>query len=611
MNSLSPIVFPITETTNYGPMYFKGSNFFLNNATKCIYLSCGGRLSTDTYFNSFSIEKWVKYTNVNKIFLKLSAKGIFNLKIVNSYLAFDNVISNVVKSFIVTNDMMKELIIDLTFCKKLKGIIYFEVEALENVIIKDAAYCTDVEFNLPNLALVICTFKREPYIHRFVNNFKNYHLCNNLQAFIVDNGKTLSDKDFPMNIKLIANRNYGGAGGFSRGMIEVRSFNHSAKPGKHLDFIILMDDDILVDFSVFDKLLPFLSLRKTKYNNYFFAGTMCSLDDKKIQYERYGKWCGSGFTQMSPNFDLEQKICVLKNERSDYFTFGTAGWWFSCFSTEMLTPNNLAFPCFFRGDDIEFTIRNGSNIMTLNGINVWHEPFYKKYSIVAEDYYLLRNTLVLNTLYLNWIGPISNIKYLFKRFSKSIIKYDYDSAELIIRALKDYSKGCAFFKSTNPEELNNELSKFNHKLLSMDQLVNEYVADDFIGNALNKHDKNKLAKIIRFLTFNGNLLPSMLLKNEFSVALVGYGARAINFYRMKKVLNYDLFSEKGYYTERNFKKATLLTLRFIRAAVLYKIRFEKIKKDYQCNFHDLQTQTFWEKYLGINDKNQNQNQMSL
>ena len=46
--------------------------------------------------------------------------------------------------------------------------------------------------------------------------------------------------------------------------------------------------------------------------------------------------------------------------------------------------NNYPFPCFFRGDDVEFTIRNESKIINLNGLNVWHEPFYKKYSIVSE-----------------------------------------------------------------------------------------------------------------------------------------------------------------------------------------------------------------------------------
>ena len=105
------------------------------------------------------------------------------------------------------------------------------------------------------------------------------------------------------------------------------------------------------------------------------------------------------------------------NEKEEKYANGTAGWWFSCFSVDIIGKNNYPFPCFFRGDDVEFTIRNESKIINLNGLNVWHEPFYKKYSIVSENYYLLRNMLVVNALYTK-MGYKDNIRYLtYKKYN--------------------------------------------------------------------------------------------------------------------------------------------------------------------------------------------------
>lgn len=601
MINLYSILYPNIEVLNYPKLYFKGNGYIINREEKQIYINAGCYVSTDTYYNSLSVEKWHYYTTLNDLILRLKCKGRFEVRIMNSYLAFDDVVSKSLESHSYNSNGEDFIYIDLNKYRNLEGILYFQIIALSDTVFYSGEYFTHQQVAIPNLSIVICTYKRESYVGKFIRNLQNYEYKKYLEVFIIDNGNTLTNLKNEDNVHILSNRNYGGAGGFSRGMIEVKKYNKNPKFTKHLDYIILMDDDIYIDFHVFDRLFSFLAFRKQEYSNYFFAGTMCSLDDKKIQYERYGKWSGNGFKQMSPNYNLESLKCILKNEKVEYLELATSGWWFCCYSTDMLTPNNFAFPCFFRGDDVEYTIRNGSNIITLNGVNVWHEPFYKKYSITAEDYYLLRNTLVLNTLYLSWINAKDNIKYLFKRFSKSIIKYDYNSAELIIKALVDYSCGPKFFINTNPEKLNQEISKYNHKLVEMNELATEFVSDDLVNIIVNENDRNKIFKVIRFMTFNGNLIPTFLCR-EWSISFVGYGARAINFYRAKRVLNYDPYARKGYYTQRSFMRAAKLTVKFLKHALVYVYHFEKIKKDYQCNFHILQTETFWEKYLGLNVK---------
>lgn len=598
LSKISPILFPTMETSNYEKMYFKGKSFYYKD--KNLFINKLGELSTDTYYNSFSVKKWDEYTDLRELYLQFLCKGSFRLSIINTSLAFNKISENIVYCKIFDYKNENELVINLSTFLKEDGIISFKVEAFSDVEMRDISYSTSQNIQLPNIGLVICTFKREKYIKRFIESFEKYDKNDKLYAYIIDNGNTLKHNNVSSKIKILKNKNYGGAGGFSRGMLEVKHFNETTNDNK-IDYIILMDDDIYVDFNIYYKLMSFLSLRKKEFNNYFLAGAMCSLDNKEWQYERYAQWCGNTFIQMSPGFDLTNIWCILENEMIEKVDLGTSGWWFCCFSTNILGSNNYPFPCFFRGDDVEFTIRNGSNIMTLNGINVWHEPFYKKYSIVSEDYYLLRNTLVLNTLYLNWVSAIDNIKYIFKRFAKSIIKYDYCSAELIIKALIDYQKGVAFFENTNPEELNKTLTQYNHKLVKIDKLKKSYRYKDIENNIVNENDSSKISKCFRFLTFNGNLLPWFMLRGE-GASFIGYGSRAINFYRKHSVLNYDPYTKKGYITSRDFLLAVKLTLNFIKEAIKYYFRYDEVQKDYQTNFAKLQTEKFWRNYLEIEER---------
>ena len=65
--------------------------------------------------------------------------------------------------------------------------------------------------------------------------------------------------------------------------------------------------------------------------------------------------------------------------------------------TKLIKENGLPLPIFVRGDDIEFSMRNNKEIVSLNGINVWHDPFILKYNEIMEDYYLPRN-MIMNAL---------------------------------------------------------------------------------------------------------------------------------------------------------------------------------------------------------------------
>lgn len=597
MQKLYSFIYPYKDFVKIEELYIHGTDYIINPYEEEIQILKGGNLHTCSYYNSFSLEKWTKYTELSSLILTLKAKGKFVLNINIKYLTAGDYLDKTVFNQIYNFEEFKEIEIDVSSALNHPGLLYFEMIALNDTcVFSSSSYRTNQSFRLPNLGIVICTFKREPYIHNFIKNFNFSPLKENILVFISDNGKTL-EKQNNERVFVFPNRNVGGAGGFTRGMIEIQAYNNKERE-KKIDYVLLLDDDIVIDFNIFERLLSFLALRYPRYANYFLAGSMCSLDYPFLQYERYSSWRGNSFVQSCANYDLRDINTVVTNEREDHLNNCSSGWWFSCFSVKMISKNNYPFPCFFRGDDIEFTIRNGSNLITLNGINVWHEPFYKKYSIISENYYLFRNTLVINSLYLNEIKCKNYIKYLFKRFVVSIITYDYKSAELLIMAWKDYCKGTAFFVETDSEELNKSLMKLNYQLEPLEEKIEEYRFDDINYEIYNKSDKSKISSFIRHITLNGFLIPKVFYKN-FSFSNMGFAARYINFYCTKTVFNFDPFTRKGYFTQVNKFRAIKLLLKFFKQALYFSMNFNRIKGDYQQNFWKLQTEEFWQNYLDI------------
>ena len=475
--------------------------------------------------------------------------------------------------------------------------ISFDVRANEDTTVFSAEYACTAKPQSVNAALSVCTFKREPYVYRLIDDYKSFS-NENVQVFISDNGCTLVDPLVP-GVHIFPNKNYGGAGGFTRCMLEVKRYNKTAE--KPITHMVLMDDDILLDLRIIKKLLSLLSILREDYNNYFVCGAMCSLDQPNLQYERNSLFLGgNNFAQFGANYNLqEQHLCIINEEDEDltYQTPQTAGWWFCCMNVKIINKNNYPFPCFFRGDDIEYALRNGSKVITLNGLNVWHEPFYKKYSNTAENYYLPRNTMVVNLLYR--AGAVEeSLRYLFERMRSCLIQYDYDGAELVNQAMEDFFKGPLFFAQQDAEKLNKHLSTYNHKQISFREALGEYNYSDIVWQVNQCSDANRFVKFVRKITLNGYLIPKFLYK-DFRISGVGFRGRSYSYFRRKKVFNADTYSYSGYFTAINKRLALHQFLRFKKNERFYKKHFEELKSEYSLNFPKLQTEDFWVKYLNI------------
>ena len=191
-----------------------------------------GKVWFDTYFNGLSIEKWTKYTIVKDISLKLNISGRFKVSLINKEKIGTNISKKVLSEQILESEVPREFVLPYMDGSN-RGMYTFELEALEDgSIFYGGAYAADVderEIRTVKIGIGICTFKREAFIEKNLKIINEAVLENEasplwgrMEVFIADNGKSLDiEKLQSDSIHIYPNRNLGGAGGFTRDMIEM------------------------------------------------------------------------------------------------------------------------------------------------------------------------------------------------------------------------------------------------------------------------------------------------------------------------------------------------------------------------------------------------------
>lgn len=340
---------------------------------------------------------------------------------------------------------------------------------VSNVLIKDNSVFVECEsVQKVNCAIIFCTYKREKYITKNVKYLLE-NLKNNpdfdCKIIVIDNAKTLSQSDFNSNIILIENDNTGGSGGFKRGMEEA------AKIGGFTHFI-LMDDDVEIDFISIQKLLNFLRFLKPEYRDLAVAGSMLYMDKPTIQFEAGGHFGKDGKQKAFGHFfDLSSADNLALNERENDINYG--GWWFMCMPFKCIEEGNFPLPFFLKYDDVEYALRNKLQIITLNGVGVWHEKFETKYNSSSE-YYNIRNYLYLCSLYCDNFTAKKAEKIAQKRIREKTKRQQYKMAEAVRLGYKDFLKGMDFLKNLNPEENHKRVCQLNYEFLSYDEIAKRY-----------------------------------------------------------------------------------------------------------------------------------------
>ena len=411
-------------------------------ANGTLHIATGSTLSFDTYFNSFFETPWRLHTRLDGLTLRLNVTGKFDVRVFRRAPG--------------RRDMMHQEVIlgdgpvDIRMSHRVvnfrqNGVLALELTARDGPArFIDAAWVTDEpELNATGLALAFCTFNREADITAVLGSIIGDAVVLDRLAriYVVNQGcpNLAGNPAFADliaqsggKLRLIEQGNFGGAGGFGRGML-------AALDDPAVTHVALLDDDIVVEPDSLLRMAAFFALAtsdvalgghmldRAQPTSLFEAGAIISDRHWTFLPQHHGCDIGNPHT-LEP---LNHPTPIHYN-----------GWWCCGFPLSLVRQVGLPLPCFIRGDDMEYGWRlHQQHVPTIAfpGIAVWHEPFYLRIGS-WHLYYETRNMLVASSLHAPFV-PRDVVRRMVRHLVMHLLTFRYYSASLIIMGIRDYLAG--------------------------------------------------------------------------------------------------------------------------------------------------------------------------
>ena len=434
------------QSADVGNLYLRMRSGTADMRNGMCVLSPNSEISTDTYFNVFSSSKYAEYTRAKEITITTSVSGNLFVEL-RSF-------SDTGERTIETRNINSEEPVEVRFLFRidpLRGekttlhyLVYHSHE--ESVIHSFGSYTSDLKPDTIDLGIVICTFKREERVTRTLSKIDKtmsddrYGLEDRTTVYVVDNGRTLDEASINYNhVKLIPNENDGGAGGFTRGIIESRKNRKT--------HTLLMDDDIELDPNVIYKTFNLISILNDEHKEAFILGGMLLPETPNIQYEAGAEYL-QRFRHGKHMLNFSSVDALLQNDDWEPADYG--GWWYMCMPEN--ATGELPLPLFIKLDDVDFGLRRMRDHIVMNGIGIWHDSFESKTNPVTDYYFLRRNTLILHALYGKNNGIRAGIGHL-RRMLHCIKEGKNNEYCYTRKAVNDFLKGPEFIENAKQAEV--------------------------------------------------------------------------------------------------------------------------------------------------------------
>jgi galactofuranosylgalactofuranosylrhamnosyl-N-acetylglucosaminyl-diphospho-decaprenol beta-1,5/1,6-galactofuranosyltransferase len=578
-NRLINFIFPSIQVCSEESLYFRlKNNAYYDYTSRQLSFSEYGEVLFDTYFNAFSLGKFKTYTTVNQLSLTVNGKGLFQLSFYA--LGYGKALRCVQQNML---DLSGLMCIPLHSFEELDdGIIYVRLKCIGvQGQLHSLAYVTETAPQAEvKLGIVITHFKREKNVKNAIRRLRdglleNSVYKNSIQLMVVDNSNTLLEQDCEGAI-VIRNKNYGGSGGFTRGLLHLKhdgSFTHC----------LFMDDDASCEIESIRRTITFLQYAKNE--KLCIAGALLWENFPFLQHENGAAYSHGIVRPLKTNVDLRNPVNVMLNEMEERVDYGA--WWY--FAFPITEAKHLAFPFFVRGDDITFSLQNKFKIITLNGVCSWGESFTHKIAAM-ERYLTMRSTLQMAIL--NQPSAESKkaaARFFVKQVLNDLKTYNYDRANLMCEAMNDVLRGRDFWlQNISMDEKRKELTQFiqEEKIQKMPS-VHEFPSGVF------GVPEGIIRKLVRKLSLNGHLIPDFLLKQE-TYRLDRYQENIPkNTFRKRHLVYYDQTSRQGYYTTHSKKKFFKTLLSCAKGYLAYTSRFDDLVRQFSHATQEYMSVEFW------------------
>ncbi len=593
---LQNIIFPRSEVCQCEDLYFHSEGDF-RVESGVLYMESGTKISFFSYFNAFSVGKWLKYTTAHNIGLTLELSGQCHLTL--RHAVYDNEV--VKRETIGSHDIVHvgRKVFSAGFEEdRQEGIFYFELEAASPVSVFGGSFygISETSRNVC-VAVGICTFRREEYVRRtlkaLASNFtenEDSALWQHLHVFVSDNGNTLPVEELNTEfVHIFPNPNYGGSGGFGRCMLEA--VRRREEYG--LTHMLLMDDDILLEPESIYRTYWMLSVLRRECDAHCIGGALLRMDIPYIQHACGEIWKDSVISSPKAGYDLRRADRLLQNEDDTPVEYN--GWWYCCFP--MSASFAFPMPFFIHGDDIEYGKRFHEQLIHLNGIGVWHDAFDNRKSSSME-YYDMRNGMACNVLRQKVFTKTRAKKVVCRHLVALLLKFRYNDQRLAMRGMEDFLKGPAFLREQDPEELHRKILEAGYVLEDVSADLERYNWEDhYTPPRPEELYSPSPFTLWQKITLNGWLLPG---KREWLPVTLGAHPRKL--FRARKVLLFDPDTKKGIFVKRERKQLFTTVWRCLHICRQIDKKFDAACRDYREHAAELTTEDFWTGYLGLEDR---------
>lgn len=576
----------------------------------------------DGYFNLFYIEKRKKYSQLDGLKLVLWLRGVTSVCLMHDQTMLRQIQLD-------EPEMLCEYEFDLPYKDSSSGVFWFalKMECAEKVEVKGYFEGSISKMSPVSIAAVICTYKRETYVYRNLQCFDNVlkektlEVGTHLRLFVVDNGQTLEEhipiqqlvQECGGQVSIFKNPNAGGAGGFTRGMLEALK----RKKTEGLTHVLLMDDDAVFEPDLFVRLYGFLSTLKKEYSSITVGGNLMREDFPYLQHAS-GEW----FKDFKVHNDhilmdlrdfntcISDFMCCPDLKPQTY-----SGWWCCCFSLETVREDNLPIPLFLHYDDVEYGLRNRKNgIVFLNGIGAWHKGFELAFA-GSTRYYDVRNTLITTALHQPEQSCFAVKKWVWRNIIGAILEFRYGEAYLAYQGLVDFCKGPDWLVSQNPEELNQEIRK-GFVMEPLDKLRDQLSMEEYRNVCLRiaSYEKDigidqirefyapyrRKGHFLKKVVWNGWFLPSSQ-KRQDELPIVAALETPYKVFRKREIILFEPLGKKALLAKRDYGKLKQILKCLVQTNILVDRFYRKAAVEYRERLNEITSVSAWEKYLGLED----------
>ncbi|MFM8451830.1 MAG: glycosyltransferase, partial [Acidimicrobiaceae bacterium] len=545
--------------------------------------------STDTSFGVFAAGRWRRLTTIESLAAVIYATGSGRIEIIGVETKFFG--TKFAEKIVTSTGIApggKTIVEVPNFLDEKYGSFYVRVSAEQtDVVISRAEWTTTTNVaRAIKLSLSITTFNRQDYVKPTVAKVLHLEksvetLQGNLRVLVVDNARNIEfdvEKGAPLTV--VQNPNLGGAGGFARGIIDLRNEGWSTH-------ILLMDDDINLEPDAIVRTFALFSFARDE--KLCVHGAMLSEERAWMQFEAGSKYRWRSLYPLRAigrEDDLRERKLALRDAREKKFAY--TAWWYTAFPVSITRDNPL--PIFVRGDDVSYgLLHTGKHSVTLNGVIVWHADFGLKNN-PSSLFYEKRNFAIIDTL----VFDRHHWWHLARRFIalsfRNLFSMRYASVEYMIRGVRAYLQGPAALMATDHSALHDDLRKVSEEKPA--PLSPELAAVKITRPRI---------KPIRLIGFalavplvGGYILPKALRRDVLKTAPIDSRAVGLATRYNRILYRHDRLPE-GFVVERDSRRFFALLREVCAVTKDIALNYRRLKREYRDAYPMLVSDESWQK----------------